>query len=134
MSDTETHSRWTREAYELGKEHGRNAGSWAADGNTTEEHIRSVLRMMADGDPQADDYLPAYPNLSGEWADNPTPRSLFTDITGLDAHAETTRDLLYAYNDCVDELAQAYEAGVSATFYDACESALRGFLPDGDAS
>ena len=40
---------------------------------------------MDDGDPMADDRLPAYPTLSGEWADDPTPLSLALTIHGLAA-------------------------------------------------
>jgi hypothetical protein len=123
----EQRAAWIAAAHELGCEHARNAASWVADGNSSEDGIRRLLTMLDDGDPQAEDHLPQRPNLSGEWADNPTPRSLFEDLTGLDAHAEATWNM-DAYNALVDELSDAYENGVSETFESACESELRKWL------
>lgn len=124
MSTQDDIASWSAEAFKLGQEDARASASWAADGNTSPEHIRRVLRMLADGDPQADDYLPARPDLSGEWADARTPRSLFEDITGFDAHAEATFNP-DAYGECVEALCEAYEQGVTDTFEPACEAALR---------
>lgn len=106
----------------LGREHGKNAGSWAADGNTSHEHIRRMLAMIEDGDPQAYDYLPC-PSLSGEWADETTCRDLVGLVTGSD---ESVADWLE------EEIAQAWEDGVAETFEDACVETLRAFLPGAD--
>jgi hypothetical protein len=97
-------------------------GTWAADGNTTTEHIRRVLAMLEDGDPQAYDYLPNEPNLSGEWGDDPTPLSLARDITGLEDPAD----------ELTSELSDAFEEGVRETFHESCERELRAFLPAED--
>lgn len=113
---------WCEQARELGREAGRNAGSWAADGNTSAEHIRKVLTMIEDGDPEADDFLPRKPNLSGEFADDPTPRSVALDIIGEDYEPDDR-----------DALCDAWEDGVRETFMDACVAELRGFLPADDA-
>lgn len=111
------------QATELGRVAGRNAGSWAADGNTSADHIRRVLALLEDGDPQASDYLPTYPDLSGEWSDNPTPTSLAIEIMGHGASSDDE-----------DELCSAFEDGVSETFESACEAELRAFLPSEDES
>lgn len=108
---------WTAEARERGADDARAAASWAADGNTDPAAARRVLRMLDDGDPAADDYLPRRPDLSGEFADDLTPDALAEAITGADA-AEIDSDL-------IDALASAYEAGVSEAFEDACVAELR---------
>lgn len=124
-------ARWTAAARELGCEHARNAASWVTDGNESDDSRRHKLYLIESGDGEdLDEWLPARPNLSGEWADNPTPRSLFEDLTGLDAHAEATWNA-DAYNALVDELSDAYESGVDETFSEACETELRKWLGDG---
>lgn len=110
-----------REAYELGRADAEAAASWAADGNTPADHARRVLAMLADGDPAAWDYLPEPPNLSGEYADGPTPMSL---KRGLEVIGDATPENLAA-------LCDAYEAGVADHFGPACERELRAALPAG---
>jgi hypothetical protein len=96
------------EARKMGAEHGQNAASWYFDGNTTDETYRRVLKGIEEGDPEILDTFPSSP-LSGEWADDPTPTTLFRDL-GLDAHAEAT------FNpEAFDEVCSAYEDG----FYEA---------------
>lgn len=116
-------------AYALGRDDAKAAASWAADGNTDPAHARRVLAMLEDGDPAAYDHLPAVPDLSGQWADARTPGSLFEEVTGLDAHAESTwrHDVFTGY---VDQLCDAYEQGVSDTFEDACRAELAAHLPE----
>lgn len=109
------------QARELGRQAGRDAGSWAADGNTPTEHIRKVLAMLDDGDPAAYDFLPRRPNLSGEYADDPTPHSIASGLLGNDQAPEDR-----------DALADAWEDGVSETFEAECERTLRGLLPADD--
>ena len=116
--------RWEAEAFRLGQEAAWTAASWTIDGNTSTDHAARVLAMLDDGDPAADDYLPARPNLSGEWADSPTPRSLFEDVTALDAHAEATWQPA-AYQMVIEALCEAWERGVAETFEAACEAELR---------
>src|SRR4051812_4422124 len=79
MSITPKH---IEEATQLGRDAGLAAASWIIDGNTKREFIPAVLALMDDGDPRADEYLPAMPNLSGEWSDDPTPDGLARDILG----------------------------------------------------
>lgn len=99
----------------LGIQHALAAAGWAVDGDTTAYHARRMLAMLEEGDPEAYDYLPREPNLSGEYADDPTPLSLARDITGEDDPDPDT----------IDALADAYEDGVAEAFSPACESALR---------
>jgi hypothetical protein len=106
---------WEAEAREIGREAGKAAGSWAADGNTDPEGARRLVAMLDDGDPAAYDRLPDAPNLSGEWADDPTPLSLARDITGED----------YPDPELMDRLAEAFDEGVGETFEQACERELR---------
>jgi hypothetical protein len=110
----------TRRAYEAGAEAGRAAGSWAADGNTDAETARKVLALIEDGDPAAWDYLPRQPDLSGEFADGPTPQSVYEDATGLDA-SEASAERIAA-------VAEAWEQGVGEAFEDACVAELRAVL------
>jgi len=101
-----------------GIEAARNAASWTTDGTTDVLDASRLLAMLDDGDPAAYDYLPRYPDLSGEWADDPTPLSLAREITGDDDPAP----------DVIDALAEAWEEAVAETFTDACEAELRRFL------
>jgi hypothetical protein len=119
-----------REAYELGRDAAIAAASWVVDGNTSQEHIRRMVAWLDDGDPRADEFLPAMPDLSGEWADAPTPRSLFEDITGFDAHAEASFNY-DAYYAVLEPICAAWEAGVDDTFMAECERILRDALDNG---
>jgi hypothetical protein len=107
---------WTAEARALGVEHAQNAADWAFDGNSDQAERARVLGMMRDGDPAAWDYLPAQPDLSGQWADDLTPDALFERVTGHRPYDPMSG--------IVDQLADAYEDGVSDTFGLACEAAL----------
>jgi hypothetical protein len=114
---------WINEARALGEDAGRAAGSWAADGNSEPAACRRLLGMLADGDPEAFDRLPA-PNLSGEWADAPTPRSLYEEITGRDAHCDATWNA-DSYHALSEALCEAWEEGVAITYIPTCERELR---------
>lgn len=107
--------RYTAEAYQLGKDAAESAASWATDGNDTDESRRAKLAVVTGEDYRAENLLPPMPDLSGEWADGPTPASLARDITGEDDPDNYT----------VDTIADAFEAGVSDHFYPAIEAELR---------
>jgi hypothetical protein len=71
-----------RAASDLGKEHGRNAAEWFAQDafggrhtGDSKEAARRILQMLDDGDPALWDAANV-PNLSGEWADDMTTRSI----------------------------------------------------------
>jgi hypothetical protein len=116
-----------REAYELGVRAAIAAASWVIDGNTPQDHIARMVAWLDDGDPRADDFLPRFPDLSGEWADGRTPTSLYADITGETAPEGGASELF----ERMDGIADAWEAGVSDTFRPECERVLRGALDDG---
>jgi hypothetical protein len=118
-----TRTEQERQAYELGVEHAKNAASWVIDGDTDREWIVETLRFLDDGDPRIEDRLPREPNLSGEYADDPTPTSLYREITGR----EPIESLAFEteHGQVMDALADAYEQGVSDTFEGECERILR---------
>jgi hypothetical protein len=108
------------EARERGADAAKAAASWVTDGNSDIDERRRVLAMMRNGDPAADDYLPREPDLSGEFADDLTPRTLLIEISGDDyeslSHAEQER--------LEQELSEAFEDGVRETFTATCEAEL----------
>lgn len=72
-----------RHAEQLGRERGREAGSWAFDGNSTREAAIRFLVGIEVGDPEVTDALhEMMPTLSGEWADDLTPALLYEACTG----------------------------------------------------
>jgi hypothetical protein len=109
-----------RQAYELGRDAAIAAASWVVDGSMSQDHIRRMVAWLDAGDPRVDEFLPAMPDLSGEWADAPTPLSLTTEIVGDSVDPDPI----------VDEIADAWEAGVSDTFQAECERILRDALDD----
>lgn len=115
MTETTGKSGLELAAYELGKDHAEAAATWIADGNTDAEHCRAVLRLMEDGDPLAEQYMPQRPDLSGVWADSLTPRGLAYEI------GEDPDDL----GDQLEGLCEEYEEAVSEHFEMACERELR---------
>jgi hypothetical protein len=100
-----------REAKRLGHVAGEAAASWATDGNTTRETAARIIKGFDEGDPAVLDMF-RIPNLSGEWADGPTPASLCEDV-GFDAEAEPER-AEYLEGDICD----AWEEAVSLAFWD----------------
>ena len=117
------------QAHALGIEAGKTAASWVTDGDASSEHYARLQRMMDDGDPELEFALPPRPNLSGEWADAPNPRSLFEEVTGLDAHAEATWNH-EAYSTVLEAICSAWEEGASETFEVECERLVRAALAD----
>lgn len=115
-------TRWLDAARALGEDAGRNAASWCVDGNSDRAERARVLAMMREGDPQAFDFLPPMPNLSGEWADDPTPGSLVEDVTGLSR---------WNVDDATtDEIVFAWDAGANIAFGAECERLLVQFCED----
>lgn len=114
---------WEQAAYGAGREAAEAAASWVTDGNQESSARLALLRQLSEGDPSAEESLPREPNLSGEYADAPTPARLFESVTGLDAHAESTWNQ-EAYSELLEALCERWEAGVSERFQEACEAAL----------
>jgi hypothetical protein len=104
------------EAAELGRCAGYAAATWVFDGNTAPETYARVLRGIEDGDPEI---LDAYrmPDLSGEYADDPTPATLAAMLE-LDPEDE---DQAAELEDCCD----AYCDGASEAFWAEVERAAR---------
>lgn len=94
------------EAAQLGREAGKNAAAWwqqdAIGGRVTRgerECAERTLKGMEDGDPMVIDSLP-YPNLSGEWAGDPTPQSLMEELDCEDSTTpEEQSELCCAWED-----------------------------------
>jgi hypothetical protein len=103
-----------------GAEHGRAVASWYFDGNTDRATYARTLRGIEEGDPEILDTLPSAP-LSGEWADEPTPASVFRDVLEAD-EAE------YDERGESDDLLTAYEEAFSTAAADAIEAAARAQL------
>jgi hypothetical protein len=89
---TRTFGSILEDARKLGAEHGRAAGSWVIDGNTSRETARAILDGWEDCDPQIMDMMPA--PLSGEWADSMTPARLLYELTdGVGEYVHTDDEL-----------------------------------------
>jgi hypothetical protein len=110
-------SSFTDRAADLGREHGRNAASWAFDGNTAEETYRRVLQGIEDGDPAIVD-LYREPGLSGEFADDYTSSDLMFDLGIEDQETEYQ-----------DELCLAWENAATEAFWDAITDQCRKHVP-----
>lgn len=93
-----------KQAEQAGQEYGRNAGSWAIDGNTSSETYRRILDGYEDGDPEIMDMCPA--PLSGEWADG----LLIRDVL---EHLGVTED-----DDWADDLLTSFENGYSDGYWE----------------
>jgi hypothetical protein len=105
---------WLAEARLAGKKAAEAAASWCVDGNMSQESMLKTLKLLREGDPVVDSYLPPMPTLSGEWADTPTPGSLAYDVTGLESPG----------GELVSDLADAWEKAVSDNYGIACEREL----------
>lgn len=92
----------------LGEEHGRSAGTWVIDGNTSNETRSAIIRGYDEGDPAVMDLQPS--PLSGEWADDPTVKDvldLIMDIAGVEEFSDpdemVSSDLLNRYEESFGE-------------------------------
>lgn len=96
-------------AAEIGAADGLSAASWFFDGNTSRETFVAILAGIDDGDPAILDTLPA-PDLSGEWADSRTPRSLAAACGLTGEHP----DVLDIVSGLCDEYEQAFNRAADA--------------------
>ena len=87
-----------------GKSVGEAMASWVFDGNTDQDTYARMLKGIQEGDPDILDNLRT-PNLSGEWADEPTPASLAYDL-GIDPD-----------DDRLDHLCQMWEDAAHLAFW-----------------
>ena len=86
----------------MGRAAGRAAATWYFDGNTDAATYARVRQGIDDGDPEVLDTFKV-PDLSGEWADGPTPASLMANVY---AHPERMAD-------AESDICQAWEDGAS---------------------
>lgn len=122
--DAETQRRiYLHAATERGKEAAETAATWASSGNHDRAERTRVLAMLRAGDPQAYDYLPAKPDLSGEFADDLTPLRLFEFVVGRSV-SEEGLDFESGDGALLDAIADAWEDAVSEAFGPACEAEL----------
>jgi hypothetical protein len=102
-----------RQARYLGADAALAAASWV---EMTEADARSILE---DVDPEVLDRYPE-PNLSGEWADDPTPVSLAHEVGANDG------DIAFWSGNLLDPISEAWEEGRDAVWSDALQAhALR---------
>jgi hypothetical protein len=98
-----------REARDMGKQAGINAASWV---EISEDNAAAILAGMNDCDPAVMDAFNT-PNLSGEFAGDPTPASLLKDI-GVD---EDDARIEWIESDAC----AVWEDAASASFYSSIE-------------
>lgn len=103
----------------IGADEGRSAAGWYWDRTDPQrEDFLKVLKGIRDGDPEVLDTFMSG-SLSGEWADDRTPKTLFDEIGITDRQA-----MLYG-----DELCDEYERAFNQVYSDSieieCEEQLR---------
>ena len=106
-------------AIQDGKSAGRAAASWVFDGNSPPQAYERVLKGIQDGDPEVLDSLRT-PNLSGEYADDPTPQTL-AQLVGLDEQNDPEGYRL-------DELCTVWEDAASMEFWSQIERTCKRML------
>ena len=102
-------------AIAAGTSAGEAMANWVFDGNTDLADYARILKGIQDGDPEVLDQL-ITPNLSGEWADDPTPQTLANDL-GI----ETDDDRL-------DGLCTLWEDAAHQAFWGEIEQTCRYYL------
>jgi hypothetical protein len=100
-----------------GYERGTAAGSWAIDGNTSDEVTRRLLAGIEDGDPEVLDALPSAP-LSGEWAHGLRPGDVLGWYDLGDGHPSA------------DDVLEAFENGFRRGVLDEVSRSARARLGD----
>lgn len=93
------------------KKEGARAGHAAA---TWFEPSDRVIEMIEDGDPEADEYMPRRPNLSGEFAGES-----MNEILGVEADDDP---------DDVDEIANIWEAAAQQAYDEEINRAIRIYM------
>lgn len=120
MSDTLTDAEWA-EAFtamrRAGARAGKAAGGWIADGNTSEESLRALLKMWDEGDPAAP--VPPSP-FSGEWAGDPSLEEVIDAETDIDVETIDPEE--------VSELGDAFEEEYCQAWHDEAERTVKAML------
>ena len=105
-------------ARRMGENDGAAAASWYFNGNTAASVYAAVLSGIESGDPLVLDTLP-WLDLSGEWADGPSERTIVASIRA-DADGGATDD--------DDALIDAYRDAFDSAVLDAVETSCRHHL------
>lgn len=100
-NETRSFEELEQDVRQMGQDAGEGAASWLFDGNTSRETYVKVLKGIEDGDPEVMDMLPN-PNLSGEWAGDPTPKSILEEL-GTDEDDPAADDLLLAWEEAASQ-------------------------------
>ena len=95
------------EVADAGTAHGHAAGTWATDGNTTDEQYRAILEAIA----ECEFEVPSW--LSGEWAGESIPE-LLGDLDGL---PDWQRDAILETFETAATLAYVAEVERSARYH-----------------
>ena len=99
-----SHHELVEAARKEGSEAGRAAASWYFNRtDPTDDDYKRVLKGLEDGDPEIMDTLTSG-WLSGEFADSPTPQSLYRELGMTDEQIE----VMGRYG-LLDEISEAYE-------------------------
>jgi hypothetical protein len=106
------------EAYALGNAAGNCAGSWAVDGNTSQDTLRAIIKGYNDGDPAVLNMQP----VSVVWS-SPTRDDVLQDI--MDAEDVDEID-----DHITDELLCEYENAFSEGFWDQVIRSATAMLTD----
>lgn len=117
---------YKQKAYKRGEDAAIAAASWVIDGNTSQEHIRRMVKWFDDGDPQYSQYLPTRPNLTGGWNKDLTSTKLYEEIAGKELNNPTT--LAEFDSKLFEELCESFEEGVADHFESECERILKAAL------
>lgn len=105
-------------AFDLGEKYGKAHANWIEQdlfggrctGNQAEA-ARAVLKAIDDCDDRLYDGLP---NLSGEWANSPTPQSVLADVMYYMRLKDDERKS--ELEDILDDLCEQWECGVRSGF------------------
>lgn len=114
-------------AFDLGLKAGKNAAEWSAmdlfgGRQTKPERARANAKAIIDAE-----YLDGVPNLSGEWANDPTPTSLTREILDdikVDADSLSDDD----FSDYLEEVSESWEMGASEGYFIELERLAKIFL------
>src|SRR5262245_25295270 len=103
-----------------GRSAGEAAGSWVADGNTSERALRRIIELWDDGDPEA-------PSAPEPFCGGTDGGAVVSPEEVIDRETELTSEELSPEE--ISELADAYEDAYCQGWQDEAERTVRGMLP-----
>lgn len=113
---------WRKEAASAGRIAGEAAASWLDPVN--DEQACKMLLAIVTGD-DTDWFMPRTPDLSGEYAGDPTPQSVFRDVTG---GIEVDGEEVAEEQDLVEWVCLAWEEAADSRMQEMVELRLRQYL------